>query len=201
MTRNDVIARLARANPVSEADVPTAASMEAQTLKMRVLLAEIAESRPEIVPPTRRHWRRRWLSTATATAVVIATLAALPPLLREEPLGASPAAAAVLERAADAATAYSSAAAGRYAYTKARTLYAVISADRQPFTVLLPSVRETWVAADGSGRLVESKGQPNFLGRATAHAGWRRDLRLASATTRTSSCARTTGRCRRNSSR
>lgn len=166
MTSDQTLALLARENPVREEDVPAPQSLQAQVLKERILLSEVAEPKPRSPKPVRRAYRpRAWLVLATvAAAVALATVVTLPRTLPEEQLGASPAAAAVLERAAVAATAYSGVAGGRYAYTKARTLYAGISADERPFAVLYPSVRQTWVAADGSGRVVEVEGEPIFLG-------------------------------------
>lgn len=161
MTSNDVLALLARENPVREEDIPAA-----QALKLRILASDSSKDAAPIEEEARATRRpRRWVVAGT-TAAALTTLAivTLPGALTEERLGASPAAAAVLERAAEAATAYTGPATGRYAYTKAETLYAAISTDDPPFTLLIPSVRETWVADDGAGRVVETRKEPIFLG-------------------------------------
>jgi hypothetical protein len=159
MTSDDTFALLARENPVEELLSPH--SPEARALRERVLLAEPLLSRAD---RSRRRPRRLLVLATTAATVVVASLVTLPRLLPEEHIGASPAAAAVLERAAVAATASPVVPAGHYAYTKAETLYAATRADAPEYSVLLPSVRETWVAADGSGRVVERPGEPIFLG-------------------------------------
>jgi hypothetical protein len=156
---DQTLALVSRANPVHEEELPGAASVHAQTLKERILLTE------QNAPDVRLRPRRRLLVAATtAAAVALAAVVTLPRALPNEHLGASPAAAAVLERAAVAATRRADVAAGRYAYTKAKTLYGGTNTDDPPFTVLYPTVRESWVAADGSGRVVEVEGKPFFLG-------------------------------------
>jgi hypothetical protein len=155
---SDTFALLAGENPVEE--LPSPHSPEAQALRERILSAE-----PPASGADRRRRRRRLVIATTAAAVVLAALVALPRVLPEERIGASPAAAAVLERAAVAATASGGVPAGRYAYTKAETLYAATRTDAPEYSVLLPTVRETWVAADASGRVVERRGEPIFLGR------------------------------------
>lgn len=165
MTSDDAFALLARENPIGDDDLPAAKSVEVQKLKARIMLTPIAVPRGSAVDARWRAPRRRSLIVATTAAAVVATtVITLPRALQEERLGASPAAAAVLEHAAQAASAYSGGRGGDYAYTKARTLYAATSSGPRPFTLLLPSVRETWVAADGSGRIVEVEGKPIFLG-------------------------------------
>lgn len=164
MKSEETVSLLARANPVRERELPDASSAEADALKERILGAAAgldADAQQETV---RRRPRRRRILVATAAVAAFAAVVTLPRALPERHLGASPAAAAVLERAAVASTAYSGSPEGRYAYTKATTLYAGISADNPPFTLLFPSVRETWVAADGSGRVVETRGEPIFPG-------------------------------------
>ena len=163
MTSRDTLERLAHENPVSEADLPGADTVEARKLKERILLVEPVSARSPVVERRAASLRRRPVAVAAVAVAALAVVLTLPRTLPEEHVGASPAAAAVLERAAEAATAYAGAE-GRYAYTKAETLYAAIAAGPAPFAVLLPSVRETWVAADGSGRIGEVEGQPAFLG-------------------------------------
>jgi hypothetical protein len=159
MTSDDTFALLARENPVEE--LPSPHSPEAQALRGRILFAPLASRAAR----SRRRPRRRLVIATTAAAVALAMVVTLPRVLPEEHIGASPAAAAVLERAAVAATASGGVPAGRYAYTKAETLYAATRTDAPEYSVLLPTVRETWVAADGSGRVIERRGEPIFLGR------------------------------------
>jgi hypothetical protein len=160
MTSSETWALLVRENPVREEELPSARGAEARALKERIVQTEIPATPAGRQP---RRSQRGWL--VLAAAAVLAAVLTLPQVLPDERIGASPAAAAVLERAAVAATAYSSSGGeGRYAYTRAETLYAAIRADAPPYSVLIPSVRETWVAADGSGRLVETRGEPVFLG-------------------------------------
>jgi hypothetical protein len=160
MTKADMLELLERHNPISPADVAgSAASPEAVALRERIM----ASLTPR-VPRPRAARRRLVAAAAVAVMVAVAAVVTLPRALPEERLGASPAAAAVLERAALAATAYTGSATSRYAYTKAETLYPGISANDAPFAVLYPSMRETWVAADGSGRLIEVQREPIFLG-------------------------------------
>lgn len=157
MTSSKTLALLARENPVRDEDLPSAQGAAAQALSNRILATEIAAPEESSRPS------RRWLMITTAAVVALAAVVTLPRALPEDHLGASPAAAAVLERAAEAASAYTGRE-GRYAYTKVETVYAAIAAGRAPFAVLYPSVRETWVAADGSGRVVETREGPMFLG-------------------------------------
>lgn len=161
MRDSEALELLERANPLPEEEMPSPRSSEALALRQRILLTKVT---PPLQATRHRRGRRRGpLLAATAALVALAAVVTLPRALPEEHLGASPAAAAVLERAADAASAYDSAT-GRYAYTKAQTLYAVTAADAPPFSALIPRLRETWVAADGSGRIVETTGEPIFLG-------------------------------------
>jgi hypothetical protein len=154
--KNDLLARLERANPISNDDfAPT--SPQALALKQLVVLTDYAPR------PARR--RPRWRTLAIAAVLVAAGASALVPVLvGDKQVGASDAAAAVLERAAVGASAYANAASGRYAYTRAETLYGATRVDDPPFTYFTKRMRETWVAADGSGRVREVPSAPIFLG-------------------------------------
>lgn len=145
----DVLERVGRANPVS-ADFDAAPDLEL----LRAILAAPVE-------PPRRPRSRRLLVAGTAVAGVAALLAVA--FLPGARLGPSPAAAQALERVAVAAAAQPAAPAGRWAYTRARTLYGTTNTDDPPYTVLLPSERESWVAPDGAARIVETPGNPIFL--------------------------------------
>ena len=154
--KNELLARLERANPIRDDDfAPT--SPQALALKQHVVLTDF----------TPRQARRRlpWRTLAMAAVLVAAGASAtVPLLLGDKQVGASAAAAAVLERAALGASAYANPASGRYSYTRAETLYGGTSTDNPPFTYFTKSMRETWVAADGSGRVRELPSAPIFLG-------------------------------------
>jgi hypothetical protein len=154
--KSELLVRLEGANPVCDDDfAPT--SPQALALKHRVMLAGFA--------PRAARRRRPWRPLAVAAVLVAAGAGATVPMLfGDKRVGASDAAAAVLERAAVAASAYANTAAGRYAYTRAQTLYGGTRTDDPPFTYFTKSVRETWVAADGSGRIREVPSAPIFLG-------------------------------------
>jgi hypothetical protein len=154
--KNELLARLERANPIRDDDfAPT--SPQALALKQRVVLTDFAPRRGRRRPP--------WRALAIAAVLVAAGASATVPLLvGDERVGASAATAAVLERAAFGASAYANPAAGRYSYTTAETLYGATSTDNPPFTYFTKSMRETWVAADGSGRVRELPSAPIFLG-------------------------------------
>jgi hypothetical protein len=154
--KNDLLARLERANPICDDDfAPTLP--QAIALKQHVVVTDFAPR------ATRR--RPRWRTLAVAAVLVAAGASATVPLLvGDKQVGASAAAAAVLERAAVGASAYANPASGRYAYTRAETLYGGIRTDPPPFTYFTKRMRETWVAEDGSGRVRELPSAPIFLG-------------------------------------
>ena len=171
MTTDETLTLLAGANPVREADLPAPGTAEAQALRERIVRAPAER-------PFSRGVRLGWVAAGLA-AVALAAVVTLPRALPGDELGPSPAAAAVLERAAVAATAYSREREGRYAYSKAETLYSATTADNPPYTLLFREVRETWVAADGSGRMRTVRVRdPIFPGprdreRWLASGGWR----------------------------
>jgi hypothetical protein len=149
----DVLRRLAAADPVREAELPRPAGAEARALKARIVRTEV---------PRRLRPRVALVMPLVVGAVAAAVMLALPRALERDPVGVSPAAAAVLERAAAATARTPHAVAGRYAYTEARTVFMATDTDAPPFTALVPSVQETWLAADGSGQLRTVRGKPYF---------------------------------------
>lgn len=171
---SDVLELLQRHNPISPREVAGAAtSGEARTLVERIT-ASPYPTRPR---PRRPAVPRRALAVAAVLSVVAAGAILPAVLLPDQRLGASPAAAATLERLAAVAASTPPGWQSRYAYAKARTLYMATAADPPPFSVLIPSVRESWIAADGSGRIWETAGAPIFFderdrARWTATGGW-----------------------------
>lgn len=148
----DLQERLARSNPMPD---------HTQTAPDTELLRTILATPLEPIRPPRRRPRARFLLAAGATAAVAAVTVAS--LLPGERLGASPAAAQALERLATVSAAQPPLPPDRWAYTRARTLYGGTNTDESPYTVLIPSVRESWISADGPARVVETPGQPVFL--------------------------------------
>ncbi len=101
--------------------------------------------------------------TVTVALVAIATATLPVTVFSDRQLGAGDAAAQVLGRAAESAKSSATAGSGPYLYTKVKVIEAGIGLQvPQPHTVLVPRVRETWLAADGSGRVRETTGQPIF---------------------------------------
>ena len=144
----DLHDRLARANPVpGPPETPPDAGL------LSTILATPLE-------PARGLRGRFFLAGAAAAGVVVVVVAALLP---GERLGPSPAAAQALERLAAASAAQPAPPAHSWAYTRARTLYGGTNLDDPPYTVLYPALRESWVAADGSGRIRETPGRPIYL--------------------------------------
>jgi hypothetical protein len=162
----DVLALLADQDPVCPHELPGPESAFGERLKQRILLTEA------IAPAPSPRRRRRWTVVAGAGAAALGLAAvALPHAFRGHGLGASPAAAA-LNRAAEAAVSASpTTPAGRYAYSRARTLWSATSTDEPPYTVLISRTVETWLAADGSGLVREGPGKPVFPG-PRDHARW-----------------------------
>ena len=145
-----VVDVLAAADPVRHAELPCPEDDYARALRERVLRADVRRHAPG----------RRALVLAVAILAVAAV--AIPRVLQREPVGASPAAAAVLEDLAAASARAGQTVAGRYAYTEAKTIFSVTDTDAPAFTALVPSVQETWLAADGSGRIRTVHGTPYF---------------------------------------
>jgi hypothetical protein len=115
--------------------------------------------------------RSRIAATVAALALVALVGSGLLPLGR----GPDPAAAAALNRAADVAAAQPAGSATGYRHTKSEGAYlsGVSGGPDHPNGIyaLVPVEREIWVAADGSGRLVERHGQPVWFGPADK-AAW-----------------------------
>ena len=121
-----------------------------------------------------RSWGRRGIRI-TAAVAALATLALIGTGLLPLGRGPNPAAAAALNHAADAAAAQPAGSAQGYRHTKSvgAHLMGVGGSPDRPNGVWarVPVEREIWIKADGSGRLVESRGEPIWFGPADK-AAW-----------------------------
>jgi hypothetical protein len=161
---NDLELISAFRSDVAEAD-------DGETAHARAAVMEaIAAPQPRPAPRARTA-RRRWWFVASAAAVVAATLLVASASLTGSNDGTTPTAlAAVLSRVADAAAHRPppTLRPGQYLYTKSigteiSDTYDVGVNHQQYFAVVLPIVRQIWVARDGSGRIVEWYGTPRFV--------------------------------------
>jgi hypothetical protein len=151
-----LIRRLADANPVPQGDIDGARRPSAERL-----LAEITSGRG----PRRaagRHARVRLLVTVGLVFAAVVAVA----IIRVG--GGAPATAAeLLTRTAAVAEDHreSSGRLGPYVYAKTVSDQLTTSGeDGQAWSVVQPIVEETWIAADGSGRIRSVYGEPRFLG-------------------------------------
>jgi len=135
--------------------------------------AVVAHARAAASPPRwaamRRFGLRRWRIAAAvaATALVAVVGSGLLPLGR----GPDPAAAAALNRAAAVAAVQPAGAADGYRHTKSEGAHLSGVGGGNGIWALVPVEREIWIAADGSGRLVEARGEPIWFGPAD-EAAW-----------------------------
>ncbi len=112
--------------------------------------------------------RRRWVTRVAAVALVVGVAGGTNVLLHpRSPAGPNTAAAAVLNHLALVAydqPAPSVPGPGQFLYVNSTEAYtATIAIQPNSFTVLRPENRQIWIAANGSGRIKESFGQPTFL--------------------------------------
>ncbi len=140
---------------------------DARSEALSAMLQRGELDRRRTAPRRSGRWRVPAAVAAAAVAIAVAGPALVPGGHRG---GASPAAAAVLLRAAQVAAqqeADSPPGPGQFVYTKTQNAYANVWADAGPnhegFSVLMPEVREAWIATDGAGRLLETTGTPRFL--------------------------------------
>lgn len=127
--------------------------------------------------------RRRWVVRPAAAVVVLAGAGTGAGLLLwpGSPAGPGAAAAAVLTKLAHVAAAQPAPSApgpGQYLYVDSVETYTSTFASGPSggpgYTVLLPEDRQIWKAADGSGQIRETFGQPTFLS-AQDRANWEAD--------------------------
>lgn len=106
---------------------------------------------------------RRWLVAATVAAAVLA-LAVVVPILGTGGNGSQAQAAELLRKAAGVAAQQPPAShAEGYRYTKSEGAYLSTIGDGVIVSALVPFVREVWVASDGSGRILRTEQEPEFL--------------------------------------
>lgn len=143
------------------------------------LVSQIHTEQPRLQWPG---YRRRWpVALAVTAAVVAVAVVASVVLPSGETGGASPAAAAVLHRAALAAAhqrATAPPAPGQFVYTKSEGVVenTTVPAGGKAFNVFQTMTRESWIAPDGSGRIHQVEGQPR-LATPADRAAWIADGR------------------------
>jgi hypothetical protein len=154
-------------------DVPPPAPAAKRAARAALVThVEAAANRPRWLPGGRLGFRRARAVGALGALGLVAILASgLLPLGR----GPDPAAAAALNHAADIAAAQPDTAGDGYRYTKSEGAYLNCfggSPDHpNGYCALVPVNREIWIKADGSGRIVESRGEPIWFGPAD-RAAW-----------------------------
>lgn len=141
-----------------------------QTLLERITAEESVDEHQSTSPRKGRRWhvRRRGLGVAAAAAVALAVAVVI---LVPGGGGSQSAAAAVLRRVAAVAAGQTPGQApkpGQYAYTRSRGADLKVNSS---WSFLVPYLRQTWIAPDGTGRLRETDGRPRFLS-ARDRAAW-----------------------------
>lgn len=153
-----LIRRLADANPVP----PEETRGESHSPKADDLLAQITTGQKVTFGRVRVHRGRRLVAIASAMVVVIAGLAVLLLAGEESPATASE---LLLRASAIAADRQGPTGEGRYLYSKTRAEQLTISGvSTDAWSIVVPIEEETWVAADGSGRIRLAVGEPRFPG-------------------------------------
>ena len=136
---------------------------------------EARASRPPWLPAARLGIRRLRVVGALAALAIVAVLASglLPLGLRPDP-----AAAAALNRVADIAARQPDGPRDGYRHTRSEGAYlhCLGGSPDHPngYCALLPVSREIWIKPDGSGRKIESRGEPIWFGPAD-RAAWQAD--------------------------
>jgi hypothetical protein len=131
------------------------------------LVARIEQSQRPPVQAVVPAWRRSRLRLVAVLAAVAALLVALPTLILGGDGKVQPALGQVLRAAA--ATAATQPAEpppgpGQYFYTRSREAYLTTSVEAtRAWSVLVPRIRQTWIAANGAGRARAVAAKPEFL--------------------------------------
>jgi hypothetical protein len=143
-------------------------SAESRASARGALVARIEQSRrPAGTRAATPAWRRSRLRLAVALVAVAAALVALPTLILGGGGEVQPAVGQVLRQAAAVAATQPSEpppGPGQYYYTRSREAFlsSAVGATRE-WSVLSPSVRQTWIAANGTGRARVVRAKPEFL--------------------------------------
>jgi len=131
------------------------------------LVARIEQSQQ---PPARAAvpiWRRSRLRLVAALAALAALLVAVPTLILGGGGEVQPALGQVLRTAAAVAAtqpAEPRPGPGQYFYTRSREAYLTTSVEAtRAWSVLVPRIRQTWIAANGTGRARAVSTKPEFL--------------------------------------
>ena len=155
----------------SEVEEPDAEAAERARTAVMAAIASPARRAPAR-PRRLRTARRRWPVVVGAVAAAAAAALVVTTSIPRGDTGAPPsAAAAVLHRAALIAASQPNVPPprpGQYVYTKSKSLFSSDTYDvgrdhKQWFSVLIPQVREVWIATNGSGRLRERDGKARFV--------------------------------------
>ncbi|MGH8996277.1 MAG: CU044_5270 family protein [Acidimicrobiales bacterium] len=178
VTGTFAIRELSRRNPIKLDDARGSGESPEALAQLRRILASEPVTASRVDPfATHRHGRRALVAAGVA-AVAGAAVATV--VVQGAPGGPTSAAASVLNREAGVAEhqAATELPAGDYLYTKSVNVAlatfgygnagrtelpgATTSGPTQSFSVLRPVTRQVWVAANGSGRLVEQFGAATF---------------------------------------
>ncbi len=155
--QDPLIRRLADANPVPEHAVDGAGDSPSATR----LLARLMVGSERVASS----WTRRRRRAAVAAAALLVGLAAAGFIVRAA--GRSPATATELLRRTATVAESQPPPGGRgpYVYSSIMSNHPFTSGEAgQVWTAILPTVEETWISPDGSGRIRSETGDPLFLG-------------------------------------
>ena len=161
----DVETLFRETDPARRTAIPSVSSPEGESL-YRQITSSAASQRG------RRHGTRVRIVAGVGLVSVVATLVAL--VVLDSPGAPTNAAAAALTKLARVAAdqpASSPVPAGEYVYSASVGVELISqvheqqpsSSTRQTFSVVAPVTRQVWIAANGSGRLVQTYGTPRFL--------------------------------------
>lgn len=157
--RDPLIRRLADANPVP----PERVDGEARSFGARQLLARLTEGDgPEYHGPRMGNRRTGWVAMASAVLVVVATVGLVvwggsdAPATASERLRRAAAVAADREPATEG---------GEFVFSRIRADQLTVSGQGdEAWSAVQGTVQQTWIAADGSGRIRSVFGEARFLG-------------------------------------
>ena len=151
--------RLAAANPVDPAEL---ASRIDEDRAWSSIHARLADTGPRRDPPRHRRWRAAL--AIGGIALVVSIVLALTPSHRDPPGRV----VRILDATAAVASTHpgpSRSASSPYLYVESESADLVTFGDGGGWSALMRTRRQEWAAADGSGRLRETRTQPTFLGR------------------------------------